>query len=148
MVAAVRKQRQLMATEAMVELGPVKRTPGADLTGDGQLRAALRQQLQPTYSRLCSTCSMMRREYSGVARPDLLVYRVQRLSVVNASTIPLIPAAQRSSTVYALVKKVNFFSKRHNICLGFPLKFHCSNNYGIHKFPSQVADTIKRRHRL
>jgi choline dehydrogenase-like flavoprotein len=99
MVAAVRKQRELMATEAMMELGPVELTPGANLTSDEQLRAALRQQMQPTYSHLCSTCSMMKREYGGVVGPDLLVYGVQGLSVVDASIMPLIPATHTSSTV-------------------------------------------------
>lgn len=106
MVAIVRQHRQLMATEAMMELGPVELAPGANLTSDDQLRAALRQQMQPTWSHLCSTCSMMKREYGGVVGPDLLVYGVQGLSVVDASIIPLIPATHTSSTVYAIAEKV------------------------------------------
>lgn len=106
MVAIIRKHRQFMATEAMMELGPVELAPGANLTSDDQLRAALRQQTQPTWSHLCSTCSMMKREYGGVVGPDLLVYGVHGLSVVDASIIPLIPAAHTSSTVYAVAEKV------------------------------------------
>jgi len=115
MVAAVRKQRELMATEAMMELGPVELTPGANLTSDEQLRAALRQQMQPTYSHLCSTCSMMKREYGGVVGPDLLVYGVQGLSVVDASIMPLIPATHTSSTVYAVAEKVSLFFCRGDL---------------------------------
>ena len=109
MVAIVRQHRQLMATEAMMELGPVELAPGANLTSDDQLRAALRQQMQPTWSHLCSTCSMMKREYGGVVSPDLLVYGVQGLSVVDASIMPLIPATHTSSTVYAVAEKVRLF---------------------------------------
>lgn len=108
MVVAVQKHRQLMATEAMMELGPVELAPGVDLKSDEQLRVALRHQMQPTYSHLCSTCSMMKREYGGVMAPDLLVYGVKGLSVVDASIIPLIPATHTSATVYAVAEKVCF----------------------------------------
>lgn len=68
--------------------------------------------MQPTYSHLCSTCSMMKREYGGVVAPDLLVYGVRGLSVVDASIMPLIPATHTSATVYAVAEKVcfSFFS--------------------------------------
>ena len=109
MVLAVHKHRQLMATEAMAELGPVELAPGADLKSDEQLRRALRHQMQPTYSHLCSTCSMMKREYGGVVAHDLLVYGVKGLSVVDASVMPLIPATHTSATVYAVAERVRHF---------------------------------------
>ncbi|KAA6411678.1 MAG: hypothetical protein FRX48_04959 [Lasallia pustulata] len=116
MVAIVRQQRKLMATEAMMELGPLELTPGANLTSDDQLRAALKQQTQPTWSHLCSTCSMMKREYGGVVDPDLLVYGVQGLSVVDASIIPLIPATHTSATVYAVAEKAaDIIKARHQL---------------------------------
>ena len=95
-----------MATEPMQELGPIELSPGADVTSDADIRAALRQQVQPTYSHLCSTCSMMKREFGGVVGPDLLVYGAEALSVVDASIMPLIPAAHTSATVYAIAEKV------------------------------------------
>lgn len=109
MIAAVRKQRELVATKAMLELGPVELAPGAILTSDEQLRAALRQQVVPTYSHLCSTCSMMKREYGGVVRPNLKVYDLDRLSIVDASIMPLIPSTHTSATVYAVAEKVRSF---------------------------------------
>lgn len=112
MVAMVRKLRELMATEAMRELGPIELAPGANLTSDEQLRASLRRMGQPTFQHLCSTCSMMKREYGGVVGPDLLVYGVERLSVVDASIMPLIPASHTSSTVYAVAEKVRLLSFR------------------------------------
>ena len=106
LIAAVHKQRDVMATPAMMELGPVEIAPGANLTSDNLLRDALRLQIQPTYSHLCSTCSMMKREYGGVVGPDLLVYRLGRLSIVDASIMPLIPSTHTSATVYAVAEKV------------------------------------------
>jgi choline dehydrogenase-like flavoprotein len=107
MVAAVKKLRALMATTSMQELGPIELTPGANVTSDDEIRAALKRQVQPTYSHLTSTCSMMKREYGGVVGPDLLVYGVQSLSIVDASIMPLIPATHTSSTVYAVAEKVS-----------------------------------------
>ena len=98
-----------MATNAMMELGPVELAPGANLTTDEELKGALRRQMQPTYSHLCSTCSMMRRDYGGVVGPNLLVYGVKGLSVVDASIMPLIPATHTSATVYAVAEKVSLF---------------------------------------
>lgn len=106
MVAALKKQRELMATQAMQELGPIELSPGANVTVDADIRAALRQQMQPTYAHLCSTCSMMKRELGGVVGPDLLVYGAEALSVVDASIMPLIPSAHTSATVYAIAEKV------------------------------------------
>lgn len=106
MIAAVRKQREFLATEAMMEIDPVELAPGANLTSDEQLGLALRQQVAPTYSHLCSTCSMMKREYGGVVGPDLKVYDLDRLSVIDASIMPLIPSTHLSATVYAVAEKV------------------------------------------
>lgn len=109
MLAAVRTQRQLMATDAMMELGPVELAPGAELTSDEQIRAALRRQMVPTYAHLTSTCSMMKREYGGVVGPDLGVYGVRGLRVVDALVMPLIPSTHTSATVYAVAEKVRVF---------------------------------------
>ena len=122
MLAAVRKQREFMATEAMMELSPVELAPGADLTSDEELRDVLRRQMQPTYAHLCSTCSMMKREYGGVVGPGLLVYGVRGVSVVDASIMPLIPATHTSATVYAVAEKVSLlFCLMRSACRGFCL---------------------------
>ncbi|KAK0508304.1 hypothetical protein JMJ35_009388 [Cladonia borealis] len=116
MVAAVKKQRELMATQAMQELGPIELSPGANITMDADIRAALRQQVQPTYAYLCSTCSMMKREFGGVVGPDLLVYGAEGLSVVDASIMPLIPSAHTSATVYAIAEKAaDLIKARHGL---------------------------------
>ena len=60
---------------------------------------------------------MMKRAYGGVVAPDLKVYGVDGLSVVDGSIFPLIPAAHPSATVYAIAEKVSAN------CLSFLLNF-------------------------
>jgi len=48
----------------------------------------------------------MPKELGGVVAPDLKVYGTKRLSVVDASLFPLVPATHLSATVYAVAEKV------------------------------------------
>jgi choline dehydrogenase len=48
---------------------------------------------------------MMPRELGGVVGQDLLVYGVTGLSVVDASVMPMLPAAYTQQTVYAVAEK-------------------------------------------
>ena len=50
---------------------------------------------------------MMPEKLGGVVGSDLRVYGVRGLSVVDASIMPLIPAAHMSATVYAVAEKVS-----------------------------------------
>jgi choline dehydrogenase len=106
LIAALRINRKFVATSAMQQLKPTELSPGANLTTDEELREALRKITQPTYSHPCCTCPMMPRKLGGVVGPDLLVYGVKGLSVVDASIMPLIPATHLSATVYAVAEKV------------------------------------------
>ena len=106
MVAALRVNRQQMQTPAMQELKPIEVVPGANVTTDGQIKEALRASMVPTYSHPCCACPMMPRELGGVVDPDLLVYGVEGLSIVDASVMPMIPATHLSATVYAVAEKV------------------------------------------
>lgn len=106
MLAAVRKIRAFMATPAMRALAPTELAPGANLTSDAQLEAALRASLSPSFAHVCCTAPMMAREQGGVVDAALRVYGVQRLRVVDASFMPLLPATHTSSTIYAVAEKV------------------------------------------
>ncbi|KAF2182124.1 GMC oxidoreductase [Zopfia rhizophila CBS 207.26] len=116
LIAALRINRALMASSPMQELSPVELSPGANLTTDAELRDALRSLLLPTFSHPCCTCSMMPRNLGGVVGPDLLVYGVEGLSIVDASIMPLIPATHTSSTVYAIAEKAAvLIQERHGL---------------------------------
>ncbi|EKG21701.1 Glucose-methanol-choline oxidoreductase [Macrophomina phaseolina MS6] len=105
MLAALRKARAFMAAPAMRELRPAELAPGANLTTDAQLDAALRASLSPTFAHVCCTAPMMARDQGGVVDADLRVYGVSGLRVVDASLMPLLPATHTSSTVYAVAEK-------------------------------------------
>jgi choline dehydrogenase len=113
LIAGLRKVRALIASAPMQEIGPiVEFSPGANVTTDQQLRQVLRGLISPTYSHPCCTCPMMPKRLGGVVGPDLTVYGVEGLSVVDASIMPLIPAAHTSSTVYAVAEKVRCSLRR------------------------------------
>lgn len=105
MIAALRINRKFIASEAVQELQPVEIVPGANITTDDELRAALRQQVVPTYSHPCCTCAMMGKELGGVVDAKLRVHGVENLRIVDASIMPLIPATHTSATVYAVAEK-------------------------------------------
>ena len=48
---------------------------------------------------------MMPEELGGVVGPDLRVYGVKGLSVVDASILPMIPASGLQATMYAVGEK-------------------------------------------
>ena len=112
LVAAFRKNREFMATPAMQELGVIELTPGANVTMDEDLKAAFRDSVAPTYSHPCCTCPMMPWDLGGVVAPDLSVYGVKGLRVVDASIMPIIPSAHLSATVYAVAEKAADIIKR------------------------------------
>lgn len=107
LIAALRINRAFMASGPMQELTPIELSPGGNLTSEEELRGALRGLIKPTYSHPCCTCPMMPTKLGGVVGPDLLVYGVANLSVVDASIMPMIPGTHLSATVYAVAEKVS-----------------------------------------
>lgn len=53
----------------------------------------------------CGTCAMAPRESGGVVDPELRVYGVKNLRVVDASVFPLIPQSNTQMLVYALAER-------------------------------------------
>jgi choline dehydrogenase-like flavoprotein len=50
---------------------------------------------------------MLPRDLGGVVDPDLRVYGVEGLMVVDASIMPLLPAAHLQATLYGVAEKVS-----------------------------------------
>lgn len=99
--------RAFFNTPTMAQLGPVEMLPGSDVFSDVAITAVFRSLLvQPSFFHPCCTAAMSPRSKGGVVGPDLLVYGVRRLSVVDASIVPLIPGAHLCETVYAIAEKV------------------------------------------
>ncbi|OGM45086.1 glucose-methanol-choline (gmc) oxidoreductase [Aspergillus bombycis] len=56
-------------------------------------------------SHACGTTAMLPREKGGVVAPDLKVYGVSNVRVVDASVFPVIPQANPISTVYTVAER-------------------------------------------
>ncbi|KAI9698257.1 MAG: hypothetical protein M1820_007527 [Bogoriella megaspora] len=105
--ASVNYTRTIFKTSALSELGPVELVPGTEAQDEQAVIAALTASgsLAPSFAHPSGTCAMMPKELGGCVGPDLLVYGMERLSVIDASIIPLIPAAHLQATMYAIAEK-------------------------------------------
>lgn len=109
MIRILQYVRQYFSTPTMAQLGPVELLPGAGVSTEDAITAMFRSLLvQPSFFHPCCTAAMMPRAKGGVVGTDLLVYGVKKLSVVDASIMPLIPGTHLCETVYAVAEKVRF----------------------------------------
>lgn len=53
------------------------------------------------------TAAMLPRHLGGVVDPELRVYGVHGLRVIDASIMPMLPAAHLQATVYGIAEKVS-----------------------------------------
>jgi choline dehydrogenase-like flavoprotein len=81
--------------------------PGPTISNDVELDVYVRNTTASSTAHLSGTCALAPRKLGGVVDVNLLVYGVTGLSVVDASIMPLIPAAHTCTTVYAVAEKVS-----------------------------------------
>lgn len=103
--AALRFNQRLIATAAMAPLEPDQQQPPVNATDD-ELLAYIGANLQTEYHS-AGTCAMMPLALGGVVSPKLLVYGTSNLRVVDASIIPMLPAAHLQAVVYGIAEKVS-----------------------------------------
>lgn len=106
-LAIVRNARSFWSRTELAHLGPVEIVPGAQFRTDDEILNALIDQgwLLPSLAHPSGTCAMAPEELGGCVGPDLKVYGIAGLSVVDASIMPLIPGCPLQSTVYAVAEK-------------------------------------------
>lgn len=104
-VHAAKLFRRLYATPSARALGPVELFPGPGVQSDADWEAWLKESVSPSFYHPVGTASLGPRSRGGVVGPDLRVHGVQRVRVVDASVMPLIPGTHTSSTVYAVAEK-------------------------------------------
>lgn len=117
-VEFVKFSRRYFLETSLAEFGPVEVSPGANVTSDEALREALRGLISPTCFHPVGTAAMLPRELGGVVDEKLLVYGVEKLSVIDASVQPDLPGAYTQQPVYAIAEKVRllfffWFRSRH-----------------------------------
>ena len=106
-VAMIRYLRGLNHSPLLAGYNPVETVPGEDAVTDEEIIEVLvaRNIIQPSFAHPSGTCAMMPEELGGCVGSDLLVHGTKRLSVVDASIMPLIPATHLQTTVYAVAEK-------------------------------------------
>lgn len=107
--AAVEYTRRVYGSAAAAGLAPVEVAPGAGATTEEAVVEALLAAglLGPTFAHPSCSCPMMPRELGGVVDPELRVYGTERLSIIDASILPVIPAAHLQATMYAVAEKAS-----------------------------------------
>lgn len=104
-IRALQKAREFMSASNVASLEPVEIVPGAAVDSDAAIETTLRESLlTPSFDHPVGTAAMMPREWGGVVDTELRVYGVEGLWVVDASIMPLVPAAHTQATVYAVAE--------------------------------------------
>jgi choline dehydrogenase-like flavoprotein len=107
MVALTKFNRAHWASKELAMYNPVETAPGPQYQTDEEIIAGgiTSGTLQPTFAHPSGGCSMMPENLGGCVSDKLQVYGIQQLSVIDASIIPLIPAAHLQATMYAIAEK-------------------------------------------
>lgn len=103
---ALKYDRKIIATEALRAMEAVEVSPGADVTDDAALGAHAAAGLSTVWHP-SGTCPMMPLELGGVVDSRLRVHGVRNLRIVDASVMPMLPAAHMQATIYAIAEKVS-----------------------------------------
>lgn len=108
--ACVRYVRQLMARPEISQFTPVETGPGAQYQTDAEIvdRFVELGVLEPSLAHPSGSCPMMPENLGGCVSNELLFYGVEKLSVVDASIIPLVPSQHIQSTMYAIGEKAGY----------------------------------------
>jgi choline dehydrogenase-like flavoprotein len=104
LVEGFKYTRTIRATNALQSISAVEIYPGGTVNTDEEIESFIRQTIS-TESHHAGTAAMLPLELGGVVDSELRVYGVKGLRVVDASVIPLLPAAHLQSTVYAVAEK-------------------------------------------
>jgi choline dehydrogenase-like flavoprotein len=117
LLASIRYTRQIYNTTALSVLEPVEVSPGADVQTDDALKAKMESGLVlPTFAHPASTCAMMPRTLGGVVDAGLQVYGIKKVTIIDASIMPMIPGTHLQATVYAIAEKAaDIIKARHGV---------------------------------
>ncbi|OJD32283.1 choline dehydrogenase [Diplodia corticola] len=100
--------RKFFASDAVSSaMTPAEAAPGAAVDTEDAFFAAMTAAglMSPTFAHASGSCPMMPRKSGGCVGADLLVYGAKKLSVVDASIMPIIPSNHLQASVYAVAEK-------------------------------------------
>jgi choline dehydrogenase-like flavoprotein len=117
LLASIRYTRQIYNTTALSVFEPVEVSPGAEVQTDDALKAKMESGLVlPTFAHPASTCAMMPRNLGGVVDAGLQVYGIKKVTIIDASIMPMIPGTHLQATVYAIAEKAaDIIKARHGV---------------------------------
>ncbi|KAH8687344.1 choline dehydrogenase-like protein [Tricladium varicosporioides] len=103
----VRFTRAHWARKELAGYAPVEVSPGAQYQTNEEIinRAIVSGGVVPTFAHVSGGCPMMPENLGGCVNNKLMVYGVEKLSIVDASIIPMIPATHLQATIYAIAEK-------------------------------------------
>lgn len=117
LLEALRWMRRHWKNPILARYSPIESVPGEAAQTDDEIISALLANegaLTPTFAHQVGTCSILPEKYGGCVDSDLTVYGTKKLSIVDASIIPLIPAAHLQATMYAIAEKAADLIKERN----------------------------------
>ena len=103
LIEGIRWARKIVAAPEFASLAGAEITPGADVKSDQDLAAYIRQNAQ-TYFHPVGTCRMGIDEMA-VVDPQLHVRGIERLRVVDASVMPVIPRANTNAATIMIAER-------------------------------------------
>ncbi|KAF1932662.1 GMC oxidoreductase [Didymella exigua CBS 183.55] len=101
---AAKYLRKMGTSSPFKELWAKEYDPGFDTQTDEQWEAYVRENVS-TFYHLLETCAMPTKENGGVVDPELKVYGVRNLRVVDASVIPIMSSANIQTAVYGIAER-------------------------------------------
>ena len=106
--AMVRRVRAFWQNPKLASLAPSEVTPGPQFRTDDEILGELTTNnaiFRPSLAHPSCTCAMLPERLGGCVGPDLKVYGIRGLRIVDASVMPIIPAGALQGTVYAVAEK-------------------------------------------
>ncbi|RYN79412.1 hypothetical protein AA0117_g3810 [Alternaria alternata] len=107
LAACVRYLRKVWAGPELAKYTPVETTPGAQYKTDDEIinKSVELGSVWPTLSHPSCSCAMLPEDMGGCVSEKLLFYGVKKLSIIDASILPLIPSQHIQATMYAVGEK-------------------------------------------
>ncbi|KAJ4334156.1 hypothetical protein N0V87_007100 [Didymella glomerata] len=102
-----RYYRSYLASPLLSRFKISEKVPGAQYKTDTEIYDSMLAQglLSPTLAHPSGSCPMMPENAGGCVNAKLLVYGTRRLSIVDASIIPIIPSCHLQATMYGIGEK-------------------------------------------